>query len=187
MAARMHNRSAADRSNPLFESGILQIVLNYVGLGHHLYLRPVSSWWQEVYVTLNSQRLTIYTGDSASDIICTRQMTLYSSVFASPSRVKLAYESGLACTSDAYHRAAGEDADIETLAAVHSLGMKYTAATMTAAAECNKLAEVQYLHSQGCPWPAQLLYGVASNGCLGLLRWCYEHGCPWTASSAAYH
>eukprot|EP00953_Heterococcus_sp_UTEX-ZZ885_P011416 6606-Heterococcus_DN1.PRE.1 len=44
--------------------------------------------------------------------------------------------------------------------------MEYAAATMTAAAECNKLIEVQYLHSQGCPWPAQLLDGLLISGTL---------------------
>jgi hypothetical protein len=84
-------------------------------------------------------------------------MTLYSSVFASPSRVKLAHESGLRCTSLAYGHAAGSYADIATLATAHELGMPYTADTMIGAGKCNKLAEIQYMHSEGCPWPRRLL------------------------------
>jgi hypothetical protein len=187
IADRMQKCSAAERGNLLFESGILQIVLSYVGVGQHLYVRPVSRWWKESYATLESQSLTIFTGLTRNTIICTPQMTLCSSVFASPATVRLAYNSGLACTSEAFHRVAGEGADIETLAAARSLGMECTAATLTAAAECNKLAEVQYLRSQGCPWPAQLLDGLDISGRFELVRWCYEHGCPWTARSAACH
>jgi hypothetical protein len=109
-------------------------------------------------------------------------------VFASPSKVQLAHENGLRCTSEAYQRAAGKHADIATLVAAHSLGVEYAPTTMTEAAHCNKLAEVQYLHGQGCPWPVWLLEAAATKGFLELLRWYYEHGCPWAeAARAPYH
>eukprot|EP00953_Heterococcus_sp_UTEX-ZZ885_P040205 20562-Heterococcus_DN1.PRE.3 len=111
-------------------------------------------------------------------------MTLYSSVFASPSRIKGANESGLGCTSDAYQRAAGKYADIVTLEAACELGMEYTALTVAGAAERNKLAEVQYLRSQGCPWPTKLLERAALRGHFELVRWCREHGCPWETDLA---
>jgi hypothetical protein len=106
-------------------------------------------------------------------------MTLFSSAFASPSRVKLSDESGLDCTLAAYERAAGKHADIAVFATAHELGMKYTAATMAGAAQCNKLAEVQFLHTQGCSWPARLLDEAASSGYIELMRWCHEHGCTF--------
>jgi hypothetical protein len=117
-------------------------------------------------------------------------MTLYSSVFASPSRVQLARESGLDCTSVACQHAAGQHAagqhaSVATLAKAHELGMPYTEATIAVAALYNKLAEVQYLHSQRCPWAAGLLDRAASAGLLELLRWCYEHGCPWSEAVKA--
>jgi hypothetical protein len=110
-------------------------------------------------------------------VVCVPQMTLYSSVFASPSRVNGANESGLGCTSDAYQLAAGKYADIATLEAACELGMEYTALTVAGAAERNKLAEVQYLRSQGCPWPTKLLERAALRGHFELVRWCREHGC----------
>jgi hypothetical protein len=108
-------------------------------------------------------------------------MTLFSAIFASPSRVKLAHESGLQCTSAEYQLAAGKYADVATLVAAYEAGIQFTETTIAAAAERNKLAEVQYLHCQGCRWPPRLLEQAAERGRFELLRWCYEHGCPWDA------
>jgi hypothetical protein len=97
-------------------------------------------------------------------------------------------ENGLGYASAACQRAAGKHADVATLATAHQTGMKCTAAIMTGAARCNKLAEVQYLHNQGCPWPFDLLEKAASSGYFELLRWCYEHGCRWGAPGwGPYH
>eukprot|EP00953_Heterococcus_sp_UTEX-ZZ885_P002156 1680-Heterococcus_DN1.PRE.2 len=49
---------------------------------------------------------------------------------------------------------------------------------MAGAAECNKLAEVQYLYRQGCKWPEGLLESASESGYFELERCCYEHGCP---------
>jgi hypothetical protein len=109
----------------------------------------------------------------------------YSSVFASPSRVELTHVNGLDCTSEAYECAAGKHADIAALAKAHEVGMAYTDSTMAGAAQCNKIAEVQYLHSQGCPWSYHLLEGACRFGHFKLVRWCYEHGCRWQQASEA--
>jgi hypothetical protein len=58
-------------------------------------------------------------------------MTLYSSVLASPSRLKLAHESDLDSSQESYHYAAGRYATVATLAAAHELGMKYSVETTT--------------------------------------------------------
>jgi hypothetical protein len=161
-----------------------------VGPGHCLFVAPVSKWWKEIYSTLKSQQLTVFAENDyeTATITCASKKTLLSSVFASPSRVEFAVKSGLACTSGKYERAAGKYADIATLAAAHSLGMEYTESTIAAAADCNKLAEVQYLHEQGCPWPSYLLDRAASKGDFELVRWCYEHGCPFgDAGMASCH
>jgi hypothetical protein len=180
-------RSAADISNPLLYPGILQNVLSYVGSGHCLFVASVSTWWKGMYATVESHQLAVCGVDSCASITitCDPQMTLYSSVFASPSRV--AYASELDCTSEAYLLAAGKHADAAALAAAHEMGMEYTAATLAGAAQYNRLAEVQYLHSHGCPWPTQLLEEVARRGYFELVRWCHKRGCPWVAMTAPYH
>jgi hypothetical protein len=180
--------SIANSSSPFFDSGILENVLSYVGLGHHLFVAPISKLWQAIYTTLGSHQLIVCSRNRRRGIVitCVPQMTFYSAAFASPSRVKLAHESGLSCTSTAYKCAAGKHADAATLATAHELGMQYTIVTMTDAAECNRLAEVQYLHNQGCPWPSGLLGEVASRGHFELLRWCSQHGCPWDTAMAPF-
>jgi hypothetical protein len=178
LATEADEHSAAGSSSPLLLSGILQHVLSYVGPGHCLFVASISKWWRGIYATLESQQLTVHIRYSRNAstltkiriITCEPQMTPYSSVFASPSRVILAHETGLKCSSAAYQRAAGKYAGIETLAAAHSLGMQYTANTMMAAAQCNKLPEVQYLRSQGCPWCFRLLEDAAQSGHLELVR-----------------
>jgi hypothetical protein len=191
-ATHTKKRSAAVISSPLLDFGVLQNVLSYVGPGHYVFVAAVSKWWKEMYAALGSQQLTVLSEYSRERVItCNPETTLCSSVFASPSRVKLAHESELDCTSEVYQCAAGRYADTAVLATVHKLGVKYTSTMIVVAARCNKLVEVQYLHEHGCPWPcsdAQLLEGAASSGYFELVRWCYEHGCAWqyTASAASH-
>jgi hypothetical protein len=186
ISTHAQKRSAADSNSPLLNPGILQQVLSYVGPRHCLFVAPVSRWWRSMYARVERQQLPALSKVGCTFYVnCVPQMTLYSSVFSSPSRVKLAHANRLNCRLAAYKRAAGKYADIATLAAAHSLGMEYTAATMAEAAHCNKFAVVQYLHDQGCPWPAWQLEGAAMKGHLELLRWCYAHGCPWREASRA--
>jgi hypothetical protein len=178
--------SALENSNPLLDLGVLKHALSYVGPGHHVFVPPVSTRWRGIYSSLTAQQQAVcddYGGNST--ILCTPQMTLFSSVFAAPSRVQLAHEIGVDCRTRAYKRAAGKHADITTLVAAHSLGMDYTAAVIAGAAQCNKLATVQYLHGQSCPWAAGLLEEAARRGHFDLLRWCYEHGCTWQHAADA--
>jgi hypothetical protein len=131
-----------------------------------------------MYFGVNRHQLTVDAGGSREkDITCVPQMTLYSSVFTSPSRVMHAYQNGVDCTSERYQCAASEYADVVLLAKAHWLGMEYTATTMAAAAQRNKVAVVHYLNSEGCAWAPLLLMKALSSGYFELVRWCYEHGC----------
>jgi hypothetical protein len=187
LATKVQKRSAVS-SNPLLDPCVLQNVLSYVGPGHCLFVATINSWWKDIYFTLEGQLMTLRNeSGSKSKITCVPQMTLYSSVFTSPSRVKLARESGLDCTSRPFAFAAGKHADVLALATAHEVGMQYTATTKYGAARCNKLAEVQHLRSQGCPWHPKMLEHAAKRGHFGLLRWCHEHGCPWDTKSAPEH
>jgi hypothetical protein len=181
--------SASGSSNPLLETGVLQNVLSYVGPGHCLFVAPVNKRWNDVYATVESKKLA-YCDDSCNwrIITCVPQMTHYSSVFTSPSRVELSHKSGLDCTSAAYHHAAGMCADVASLATAHAMGMEYSKTVMDGAVQCNKLAEVQFLRSQGCPWSRGVLEVATIKGRFELVRWCYEQGCPWdSAKMAAYY
>jgi hypothetical protein len=188
LAPREKRCSSADSSNPLLDLGILQNVLSYIGPGHRLFIAPVSKCWNDTYIAVKSQQLTVCDESGFPYIeTCDPQMTLYSSVLASPARVQLAHEAGLDCNTRAYQRSAGKHADTATLAAAHDLGMEYTSSTMAGAAQRNKLAEVQYLHNQDCPWPSWLFEEAARSGRLELLRWCHEHGCPGDVELVTHH
>jgi hypothetical protein len=183
----MMNKSSADQSsNPLHNVGILQTVLSYVGPGHHLFIAPVSKCWKDIY-TSGTQKLAVYAVNSCekTNITCVSGMTLFSSVFASPSRVELAHQSGLDWAAEACQHAAGRYADIATLATAHTLGMQFTETTMAGAAQRNKLAEVQYLHGRGSGWLPGLLDMAVSCGYFELVRWCHEHGCRFCSQKAA--
>jgi hypothetical protein len=114
-------------------------------------------------------------------------MTFYSSVFTSPSRIKLALIYGLDCNAMRYQCAAGKYANIATLATAHELGMKHSPATILCAAQRNKLAEVQYLRSQGYPWALCQLEEAARSGSIEVMRWCREQGCPWNAPFISHY
>jgi hypothetical protein len=177
---RAQKPSAAGSSNPLLDRGILQNVLSYVGPGQYLFVVLVSTWWKELYATQERQQLSVIDWENDYIIeVCASEVTLFSSVFASPSRVKLAHENGFDYDSAECHRSASKHADVATLAMAHVLGMQFTSSIMLGAAERNKLAEVQYLCAQGCPWPSELLSNAVDRGQYELLRWCYEHGCSW--------
>eukprot|EP00953_Heterococcus_sp_UTEX-ZZ885_P016774 9409-Heterococcus_DN1.PRE.6 len=173
--------------------GILKTVLSYVGSGYFLFVTPVSRLWKKIYATVERQQLTVYIrchgmnsiGLRARTITCGPQMTLFSSVFTSPSRVKLAHETDLNCRLTAYQHAAGKYADVTTLRAAHEVGLEYIMATIDGAARFNNLPAVQYLHSQGCHWPLQLLKRAAINGYFELVRWWHENVCTWHAPDKA--
>jgi hypothetical protein len=179
--------STAESRNLQLPPAALQNVISFVGLGHHLFVAPVSKQWQKIYAALESQQLTVFDEDlnRIISIICNSHMTFYSSVFASTSRLKLALECGLDWPSAKLQRAAGKHADVATLTTAADMGLRYTAVAMATAARCNKLAEVHFLYRQGCLWSSGMLEEAASSGHFELLRWCCEHGCRWVAVDKA--
>jgi hypothetical protein len=207
VATRAQKRSAADNSNPLQQHCILQRILDFVGPGHWRFLAEVSRLWRDLYIQVSSREMQLVDFETIS---CVPQMTLFSAVFASPSRVRLAQAHQLDCTAKSYQRAAGMYADVATLEAAHELGMQYTEEVMLEAARCNALAVVQFLRAQGCSidsdvydltaarghidmleylvaedcdWEKSTCAAAARNGHYSTLRWLHERGCPWDAYS----
>jgi hypothetical protein len=156
-----------------------QHVLSYVGRGHWWYVSTVCSLWRDMYRRLESVQVVSYDGRGLnSNITCTPQMTLFSAVFASAARVRLA-EASLDCRAERYRSAAGKYANVEALAAAVELGMPYFFATMHGCALRNTLAVMQYLHAKGCHWNHLVCTAAAERGCFEMLRWAREHGCEW--------
>jgi hypothetical protein len=169
--------SAAENSNPLLQSGVLQHVLGFVGPGHWFFLATVSSLWAELYATLASTVKHRRNMLGRVPFTCTPQMTLHSSVFASPSRMKLAHKDGVNFALRSCWKTAGRHATVPSLKLAQELGMEYCFEVMHGAAECNKLDVLQFLHAQGCAWEARISTIVAQRGDLEMLRWVHEQGC----------
>jgi hypothetical protein len=186
VSTRAVKRTAVD-NNLLQSVDILRRVLSYVGPGHGLFLSSVSTLWRDLYCRVASRTMQKWgygfgTHMRLADFTCTPKMTLYAAVFASPSCVKLAHESGLDISTENFRHAAGKHADIATLKAAHELGMHFTGLSILGgAAEGNKLAVVQFLHAQGCPWHWSVASAAAKRNDLEMLRWVREHGCKWNA------
>jgi hypothetical protein len=208
MYTRAHKRSAADSSTPLHEAGTLKRVLDYVGGGRWCFMAEVNSLWRDVYMKVAGKEIQMI--GLHTRMTCIPQTTVFSSVFESPYRVRLAHAHELACTTTRYERATGMHADVYALGAAHELGMQYTRAVMLGAARCNELAVVQflrahgcaldtevfdiaaarghiymcaYLHAENCPWDTSTCAAAVTNNRASTLRWLREHGCPWDAST----
>jgi hypothetical protein len=153
MAINAQKRSTADRTNPLQQVSVLQRVLDYVGPGHWRFVAGVSSLWRDLHRNVASREIQVFDSYSCltKTITCLPQMTSFSAVLASPSRVRLAHTRRLPYRRTAYECAAGMYADIATLQAARELSMLYSRHVMAGAARCNQLAIVQFLRAQGCP------------------------------------
>eukprot|EP00953_Heterococcus_sp_UTEX-ZZ885_P029057 15462-Heterococcus_DN1.PRE.1 len=158
VATRAQKRSVADSNDPLCHRGILHRIFSYVGLGHHLFLSPANSLWRAVYASLAAREMKTFWRTGFS---CVPKTTLFSSVFASPSGVRLAHELCFA------------------VGTAYELGLERTVATVHGAAEYNELPVLQFLHAQNCPWDASIAAVLARRGKLELLRWAIEQGCPF--------
>jgi hypothetical protein len=132
-----------------------------------------------MYRRLESVQVVGFDGHGRkTSVTCAPYMTLFSAVFASAARVRLAEES-LDCTTERYRSGAGKYADVEALAAAVELGMPYSYATMHGCALCNTLAVMQYLRTKGCCWHHLVCTAAAERGYFEMLRWAREHGCEW--------
>jgi hypothetical protein len=189
VATRAQKRCIAESSNPLFQSGILQRVFRYLGPGHWLFLSTVSSLWRDVYSTIGDAQVSrLFASedrnwdevDSLDDddlFTCVSQMTLYSSVFESPSRVRLAHESGLHNSQEGYQYAAGRHSTLATLVAACELGMQHTFATGQGASESAQLPVLQFLYAEGSYLDPIACEVAARRGDFVTLRWLQEHEC----------
>jgi hypothetical protein len=184
---RTQKRSAAESSNPLCQAGIVEQVLSYVGPGHWWFVSTVCSLWRGIYgkvaaVQMRKVKVARYTNVRKKEFTCVPQMTLFSSIFAAPSRMQLAQESGVNCNSAQYQFTAGRCADSAALAAAIELGMHKTRVTTVGAACGNTLAVMRFLRAEGFPWGKYVAEIAASRG--DMLRWLCRHGCHWSPNYA---
>jgi hypothetical protein len=127
-------------------------------------------------------------------LTCVPQMTLYSSIFASPSRVGLAHRSGfsfLTATNCAF--LAGWHADKVTLITAHELGLQYTHEVVYGAARAGDLDKLKWLYTeQPCELSnhQHLCDHAAIGGSIAVLAWLKQQGVTLTeeaCTAAARH
>jgi hypothetical protein len=166
---------------PLEHADTLLHVLNNLGPGQFLFIATVSKPWRAVYkrvadVTMVGVR-KLADGVDAKYAV-TAEMTLFSSVFASCSRVALAHQCGLELDDDQnwkLQRVAGRSADVKTLQMVHDQGLKWSIELLYGAAESALLHKLQWLHKeQKCELPADTCHYAARGNSIKLLSWLQE-------------
>ena len=87
-------RSAACSQNPLHDDGLLQLILDFVGVGDFFFVGAVSKQFKRCSLQLSSFKTFLYTQDSDADVRVEPCTTLCSSIFGSVSRLRLAIECG---------------------------------------------------------------------------------------------
>jgi hypothetical protein len=193
--AMASNNSAATASSIISGNvGILQSIVEHVGLGEALFVSTISKAFLQRYRTLHNVSRTpewYERGICPYKVLLTPQTTAYSAVFASPSRVKLAAACGLAFqvseaemdsgvletrTRCLQHRA-GKFADEATLTAAAELGLPLDSTCIaTGAAESGDLAKLQMLHRKhACKLDCTVRY-AARSGSIEMLLWLKQQG-----------
>jgi hypothetical protein len=111
-------------------------------------------------------------------------MTAYSSVFTSRSRVRLAVELGFVLdpTSWWYQFNAGQCADIETLEELHEqYHMPYTRVVSRGAAQSGNVSKMQWLlDEQQCPLASDICTHALYGPTLDVLKYLRQRGCVLT-------
>jgi hypothetical protein len=185
MSTVQPSKRAATNRSPLHDPSILQTIFSYVGPGHWLFLSTVSSLWYELYSALAS---LILPGNAFYDenITCVSEMTLYSSVFASASRLRLAHNCSLDSRTLNYAYAAGACADFATLMAALELGAPWLAGILYGAAAVGSVSKLAWLHTQQhCQLPADIGEYAAQGGSIEVLMWLKQHDIAFSQEMCA--
>jgi hypothetical protein len=170
-------------SRDLFDGGILEQVLSYVGPGHWLFIAEVCKLWQQTYRMIAIAQLPALTrhilGVGSKLFACHPKMTLGQAVFASQSRLKWAHDAGLTIVSrrdSDMHKMeylAGLCADLYTLALAVELesGLQSSDSVLLGAAASGCTSKVSWLCDQRQqPLPRQVMWFAASSGNLDMLQ-----------------
>jgi hypothetical protein len=141
----------------------------------------VNKLWKDLYERVEHRRVLSQFTTRYDPFTCVPQMTLFSSVFASASRLRLAHSSGYGCLQHRLDREyrAGWIADKATMMMAHELGlMKYTSDTLTGAVRAGDLAKAMWLHTEqlcelNCPRACD---EAAMAGSIEVLKWLKQLG-----------
>jgi hypothetical protein len=168
--------------SPLCNTGILHSIFGYVGPRDWLFVAAVSSLWRDWYL-----KAAASTAKSTG--------TCYAAVFASASRVQLAFENGLhlkRIDNTTLQYRAGKHGSASALIHAELLGLPVSDVVFEGAAESGCLAKVDslHLHTQRRQLPERISSHAAKSGSIELISWLIEQGCTldsdtcyWAAAS----
>jgi hypothetical protein len=190
MAEAMPKRATKDHLLPLEHPGILGEVLGFVGPGQFAFIGAVCKSFRAGALNVAArQRLDYNEAGEERSLIVLPGMSIHAAIFAGPSRLLWAIESGFLLTTDSWRVQlwAGLHADVETLLVLHdTYGMHWTESISRGAAECGNIVKLGWLlDEQHCPQAADICDYAAIAPDTEALAWLKETGCAITASTCA--
>jgi hypothetical protein len=174
--------------NPLYQRGILEQVLAWVGPGEHAFIAAVSKSFRAFYLTVAAvQREYKDEEGNAVDFMLVHDMTALSAIICSPSRMRLALELGFVPDFNKgwSQYLAGTFADIETLAELHKqYNMAYTEIVCKGAGISGSISKLQWLlDEQQCPQPDNFVCYAVYAATLDMLKYLKQRGHVFTADT----
>jgi Ankyrin repeats (3 copies) len=167
-------RDHAAGSIVLSDTAMIQQVLSFLPPGNWLVLGAVCREWQAVYADRADQQVCSFSIYYDSKLVaCCSKTALYSAAVGSPAMARLAHSCGLALRkNDKLQAIAGRYADLDTLAALHELGMPLDCIVIRAVAVSGRLNILQHLITEwNCEICTSLSYYAARSGSISMLDW----------------
>ena len=169
-----------DEHDPVFgHTGVLRLVLDFVGPGEHLFISTCRSWRWHYQLQLRSR--TNKQGDGIDP--CS---TTYKAVFEGCHRLQLPADSGFAplLSKCEVHRSAGRWASIEALQLAERHDLRSGNEILYGALQSGCLRKVQWLSSGGLlDWQEHHFFCAALSGSVEVAQWLATQGC--TAGESA--
>eukprot|EP00953_Heterococcus_sp_UTEX-ZZ885_P001124 1117-Heterococcus_DN1.PRE.6 len=190
---RAQKRCVAGNSNPLLKTGILERVLGYIGPGHWYFISAVCKLWKDLYQWVDNRITAAASYDgigcgSSYKFTCVPQMTLYSSLWASPSRMMLAHSTGLGFLAGASNEySAGWHADQTTLIAAYALGLQFSPHVLAGAIRAGDVPKAKWFHTeQHCELGEHetLCCAAVKSGSIAMLDWLQQLGVAFIAKTS---
>jgi hypothetical protein len=154
VATRAVKRAVADSQNPLMHKGILQLVLDLVGPGEHLFVALVSTLFKECNISVKASDGVELHEHFEESFTLLPQMTCCQAIVGSLSRLQFALDYGYSLNVNAWEvqLMAGWHADTVVLTALHNdHAMPYSATVSRGAACSGTVSKLQWLlDEQNC-------------------------------------
>lgn len=186
----MTKRVADNRLLPLEHPGILSEVLAFVGPGQFAFVGAVCKSFTAGALRVASYERMDYNETGLDvDVDLLPDMTTHEAIFASPSRVLWAIESGFRLQTDScrVQQWAGWHGDVETLSMLrNTYRMPWSESTSRGAAESGNIVKLRWLlDEQHCPQAANICDSAVVAPGMEALAWLKERGCMITAKTCA--